>query len=151
MFPFTISGLGHRSLAHLLIAHFRSFQKSNWAIACSFALLKRANDRTLFLALFAKEWMSDCAFFALCKSDRSFALSKRVTKRGITLLLFQKERKSKNEQKMSNFPQSLIFCSKREQSLIFKMSGCPTLLFVNFSFLSSYLCVHYPPGLIVFF
>jgi len=51
-------------------------------IACSFALLKRANERSLFLSLFAKEQMSDHPFFALFK---------RATKRAIVLSLFQKE------------------------------------------------------------
>jgi len=108
------------AIAYLLIIHFRSFQKSNWAITGSFALLKKANERSLFSALFAKERMSDRSFFALFK---------RVTKRAIALLLFlkewqkewslfcsfkksdkkerllfQKEQKGKNERKMSNFP-----------------------------------------------
>jgi len=103
------------AIAHLLIAHFRSFQKSDWAIARSFALLKRATEQLLFLLLFAKEQMSDRSFqrslqkskwaialFLLFskerpKSDHSFALSKRATKRAIALLL----KKSKRA-KMSN-------------------------------------------------
>jgi len=95
----------------------RSLQKSEWAIALFGALCKRANERSLFSALFAKEWMSDRSLFALFKRAtkraialtlfRSFALSKRATKRAIALSLFQKERKSKNE-----------------RSLIFKMSEC---------------------------
>jgi len=55
----------------LLIAHFR--------------FLKRANERLLFLSLFAKEQMSERSFFALFKI---------ATKRAIALLLFFKERMS---------------------------------------------------------
>jgi len=55
---------------------------------------------------------------SLKKSDRSlnrsFALSKRA--------------KSKNEQKMSDFPNRSFFSQKKERSLIFKMSNCPTLI-----------------------
>jgi len=86
------------------------------------ALFKRAIERLLFLALFAKERMSDSSIFALFK---------RATKRAITILLFQKERKSKNEQKMSDFPNPSFFAQKKERSLIFKMSECPTLNYCN--------------------
>jgi len=55
----------------LLIAHFR--------------FLKRANERLLFLSLFAKEQMSERSFFALFKI---------AMKRAIALLLFFKERMS---------------------------------------------------------
>jgi len=66
--PTLAAGLGNRSFAHLLMVHFRSFQMSDWSIARSFALCKRANEQSLF------------------------ALFKRATKREIALLLFQKER-----------------------------------------------------------
>jgi len=42
-------------------------------------------------------------------------------------LLFQKERNSKNEQKMSDFPNFSFFAQKKERSLIFKMSKWTTL------------------------
>jgi len=69
----------------------------------------------LFL-LFSKE---------LQKERLLFCSFKRAMKIAIALLLFQKERKSKNEQK---FSKSLIFRSKKERSLIFKMRECPTLV-----------------------
>jgi len=118
------------AIAHSLIAHVRSFQKSDWAIARLFALLKTAIERSLFLLLFAKEQMRDRSFFALFKraTKRAIALSKRATKRAIALLLFQKERKSENERKMSDFPNCSFFAQKKERSLIFKMSEGPTLL-----------------------
>jgi len=111
-----IRSFAHRSFP--LIAHFRSFQKSDWTIARSFALLKkeRMSDcsfcRSLqksewALALFLlfskerpKEWSLFCSFKKSDKkSYRSFALSNRATKRAIALLLFRKEWKSKNERK----------------------------------------------------
>jgi len=121
------TGLGNRSFAHLLIAHFLSFQKSNWAIAHSFALLKRANEQSLFSLLFAKGRIA--LFSALFKraNERSlfFCSIKKSNKRAIAILLFQKEqrkerllflkeRKSKNEQKMSNFPICSFLAKKKE-------------------------------------
>jgi len=93
------AGLGNCSFAH-----FHSFQKSDWAIALFVALCKRANERLLFFCSFQKSNE---------KSDCSFALSKRATKRAIAHSLFQKEQKSKNEQKMSNFPNHSFFFKKR--------------------------------------
>jgi len=52
--------------------------------------LKRANERSLFFALF-----------------------KSATKRAMALLLFQKERKNENERKMSDFPNRSIFAQKK--------------------------------------
>jgi len=69
-------------------------------IACSFALLKRANARTLFATeqslFFCSLQKSDRSFK---KSDRSFTLSKRA----------------KNER----FSKSLIFCSKKKSDRSF--------------------------------
>jgi len=68
------------SFAHHSFPLFSKERLSNRSLICSF---KRANERSLFLLLFAKEeQMSDCSFFALFK---------RATKRAIALLLFQKE------------------------------------------------------------
>jgi len=75
------------AIAHLLITHFRSFQKSDWAITRSFALLKRANEQSLFFRSFQKSNQ---------KSDRSFALSKKATKRAIALSLFKKSDENSN-------------------------------------------------------
>jgi len=72
---------------------FRSFQKSDWAIARSFTLLKKANERLLFSSLFAKEGMSNRSFWhSLQKSKWAIALFLLVSKeRPKERLLFQKE------------------------------------------------------------
>jgi len=67
-------------------------------------LLLFAKERSLFSSLFAKEQMSDRSFFAVFK---------RATKSAIALSLFQKERKSENQQKMSNFPNCSFFAQKK--------------------------------------
>jgi len=76
--------------------------------------------------------LSDCLLICSLKRaiERSlfFALFNRETKRAIALSLFQKERRSENEQKMSDFPNRSFFAQKKERSLIFKMSECPTLI-----------------------
>jgi len=85
-----------------------------------------------FSALFQKATKKWLLFHSFQKSDQksdhSFALSKRVTKRAIAFLLLWKEQKSKNKQKMSNFPNHPFFAQKKERLLIFKMSECPTLV-----------------------
>jgi len=95
-------------------AHFRSFQKSDWAIPCSFALLKRAIERSLlslFSLLFAKERMS----------DRSFSLfSKERRKERSLFRSFKKSKRAKMSKKWEIL-QIAHFSLK-------KMSECPTLV-----------------------
>jgi len=97
------------------------------SLICSLLIFKRAIVWLLAHSLFKKERMSNCSFRrSLQKSERaitlilsrdcSFALSKRT----------KEQKKVKNER----FSKLLIFRSKKERLLIFKMSECPTLLFV---------------------
>jgi len=114
------------AIAHSLIAHFRLF--------------KRANERQLFSALFAKEQMSNLSFLLFSKeqlkerslfrsfkksdqkSDRSFALSKRATKRAIALSLFHQVRKSKNE-RMPNPGFSVLKSFYHEQAACMSLAS----------------------------
>jgi len=79
----TVPGLGNRSFAQSLIAHFRSFQKSECVIALFVALCKGANERSLFVSLDLKERLCDFPhnrFFQKSdkKNNRTIALSKRA-------------------------------------------------------------------------
>jgi len=68
------------AITHSLFAHFLSFQKSDCAIARSFALWKRANERSLLLSLFAKKQKSDRSFFDLSKIAWKWAKNERFSK-----------------------------------------------------------------------
>jgi len=110
------------AIAHSLIAHFRFFQKSDSAIACSIALYKRANVQSLFLLLFAKE--------------RSFFLSLLWKERMYNRSFFRSFHKSDKKSdcsftlsKIEQFSNLLIFRSKKEQSLILKMTEWQGLAF----------------------
>jgi len=92
------------------------FAKEQMSDRPFFALYKRATKRAIALSLFQKERQKEQLLFRSFKksdkkSDRSFALSKRA-----------------KEQKMSDFPNRSFFAQKKERSLIFKMSECPTLI-----------------------
>jgi len=98
--PATISSQGW-TIAHSLITHFCSFQKRDWAISRSFALLKRANEQALFLSLFAKEQVSDCSFWhSLQKSKWAIALfslfSKEQPEEQLLFCSFKKSDKKSN-------------------------------------------------------
>jgi len=84
----------------------------------SFALSKRATKRAIALSLFQKERQKERSLF---QKERRKELS-----------LFQKERKSENEPKMRDFRNRSFFAQKKERSLIFKMSECPTLPLITF-------------------
>jgi len=106
-----------------LMAHFRSLQKNDIAIYCSFTHCKRAIERFVAHSLIVKEQMSNCLLICSLQKRKwaivcSFALFKRAIARSIAL-----SKRVKNER----FPKLLIFHSKKKRSLIFKMSDCPTL------------------------
>jgi len=104
-----------------LIAPFQNKQMHNPAAA---GLGNRSFAHRSFL-LFSKEQMSDRSLW--CSFQNSewaialfFALFKRATKRAIALSVFQKEWKSKNEQKMSDFPNCSFFSQKKSDRSFFK-------------------------------
>jgi len=105
------AGLGNRSFAQ---SSFLLFSKEH--LSDCFAHLKRVNKRLLFLALFAKEQMSNRSFFVLSKEQSLFRSFKKSDKKSDRSFALSKRAKTK------------FFAQKKERSLIFKMSKCPTLI-----------------------
>jgi len=117
-----ISALFKRVIEHCLLI--RSFKKSIWAIALFVALCKRENERSLFLALFAKEQMSNRSFLLFLnerpkeqslfqksykKSDRSFTLSKRAMNLNKNLLFCSTYLPVKDSAQVMHLHTTLIF------------------------------------------
>jgi len=92
------------------------FAKEQMSDHSFFVLFKKATKRTIALSLFQKERQKEQSLFrSFKKSDKksypSFALSKRG--------------KSKNEQKMRDFPNRLFFAQKKRAITHFHFERMP--------------------------
>jgi len=102
------------------------------AIARSFALLKRVNERSLFFRSFQKsDQMSDRSFaFSKRATKRAFALSKRATKKRSLFRSFKKSEREKMSEKWAIFQIAHFSLKKKSHRSFSKWANaqpCPDL------------------------